>query len=156
MNSVNIKINQMPVKTTIKTVKTAKIAKTTKSNNSKQKLNHIPKNSQKITNYFTTNKISNSTKLNQINQNAKMLETKSDEINTSKRLEISHKSEISMLQKAENITKTSDKTVNLESHIDEISKNINIPLEMHGITPGFGNCWYESCASLMELNKMKK
>ena len=43
----------------------------------------------------------------------------------------------------------------LKKHINEISEKINIPLEMHEVTPAIGNCWYEVCASLMKLNKMR-
>ena len=47
------------------------------------------------------------------------------------------------------------KNSSLKSHIDEVSGAIEIPLEMHGVTPAVGNCWYKACASLMQLNKMK-
>ena len=43
----------------------------------------------------------------------------------------------------------------LEKHIDDVSKQVEIPLEKHETTPGVGNCWYEACASLMKLNNMR-
>ena len=43
----------------------------------------------------------------------------------------------------------------LEKHIEDVSKQIEIPLEKHKTTPGVGNCWYEACASLMKLNNMR-
>jgi hypothetical protein len=43
----------------------------------------------------------------------------------------------------------------LEKHIEDVSKQIEIPLEKHETTPGVGNCWYEACASLMKLNNMR-
>ena len=43
----------------------------------------------------------------------------------------------------------------LERHIGEVSQKIEITLETHETTPAVGNCWYEACASLMRLNKMK-
>ena len=43
----------------------------------------------------------------------------------------------------------------LEKHIDDVSKQIEIPLEKYETTPGVGNCWYEACASLMKLNNMR-
>ena len=43
----------------------------------------------------------------------------------------------------------------LEKHIDEVSKQIEIPLKKHETTPGVGNCWYEACASLLKLNNMR-
>ena len=43
----------------------------------------------------------------------------------------------------------------LEKHIDEVSKQIEIPLKKHETTPGMGNCWYEACASLLKLNNMR-
>ena len=43
----------------------------------------------------------------------------------------------------------------LEKHISEVSQKIEIPLETHEATPAVGNCWYEACASLMRLNKMR-
>ena len=46
-------------------------------------------------------------------------------------------------------------TDSLERHISEVSKKIEIPLEKHETTPGVGNCWYEACASLLRLNKMR-
>ena len=45
---------------------------------------------------------------------------------------------------------------NLEKHIDEVSNKIEIPLIKHETTPGVGNCWYEACASLLKLNKMRE
>ena len=43
----------------------------------------------------------------------------------------------------------------LEKHIDDVSKQVEIPLEKYETTPGVGNCWYEACASLMKLNNMR-
>ena len=43
----------------------------------------------------------------------------------------------------------------LKNHIDEVSRAVEIPLEMHGVTKALGNCWYEAVASQMRLNNLE-
>ena len=68
-----------------------------------------------------------------------------------------HKSKLfqSMLEVSDKTISDVMKSSPLKNHIDEVSKIIEIPLEMHGVTKAMGNCWYEACASLMKLNKME-
>ena len=45
---------------------------------------------------------------------------------------------------------------NLEKYIGEVSRRIGVHLEKTvETTPGIGNCWYESCALLSRINKVR-
>ena len=76
------------------------------------------------------------------------------ELSKNKEIKENRNEKFSAPQNVEINEKVSTKSA-LEEHIDTVSKQNNVHLEMHEITPAVGNCWYEACASLMKYNKMR-